>query len=249
MPIRGVLFDLDGTLLDTLADVARAANAALRDYGFPEHSLGEYRQLLGGGVQRLFAAALPPEACSAAQIARCVAAFRAHYARNWNDTTRPYGGIPELLRDLSRRGLQLAVLSNKPHDFTRECIAAHFAGVADQAGGSAVTSPAIAPASAVCSAAEPDCGPIGPFAMVVGERPGCPVKPDPAGALQIAAALEIDPGEMLYVGDTSIDMQTARRAGMRPIGALWGFRSRDELEAAGAEALLVRPADLLELLA
>ena len=103
MPIRAVVFDLDGTLLDTLADVAAAANAALRECGFPEHPLTAYRMLLGGGVQRLFADALPAGAGTPEQIERCVASFRTHYDRLWNATTRPFPGIAELVNGLHQR--------------------------------------------------------------------------------------------------------------------------------------------------
>jgi phosphoglycolate phosphatase len=230
MPIRAVLYDLDGTLLDTLADVASAANAALRDGGFPEHPLADYRHLLGGGVQRLFAAALPPDARSPEQIARSIAAFRTHYDRSWNTTTRPYVGVPELVGELQRRGLVQAVLSNKPHDFTRACIAAHFGG------------------SDTAAASGGPGAPIGPFALVLGQRNGVPAKPDPAGAIEIAHSLGIAPGDVLYLGDTAIDMQTARGAGMRPIGVLWGFRDRAELETSGAQAVLAAPPELLQLL-
>ncbi|MBL8850491.1 MAG: HAD family hydrolase [Planctomycetaceae bacterium] len=233
MPIRAVIFDLDGTLLDTLADVAAAANAALRDCGFPEHPLPAYRMLLGGGVHRLFADALPAGAGTPEQIERCVAAFGRHYRRMWNETTRPFTGIIELIDGLHRRGLKLAVLSNKPHEFTRECIAAHFG--ADDAAATGTSSSLGAS--------------IGPFLFVVGQRAGVPVKPDPASAMEIADALGVSPADVLYLGDTSIDMQTARRAGMRAVGVLWGFRDRAELERAGAEVVIATPEELLTLLA
>lgn len=229
--IRAVLFDLDGTLLDTLADVADAANAALRERGFPEHPPEDYRRLLGGGVQRLFVSALPEDARSPDQIERCIAAFRSHYDRNWNATTQPYAGIPELVETLRRRGLTLAVLSNKPHDFTRACIAAHFEAGSAATGGTRQRN---------------DLGPpIGPFKYVVGQRAAVPPKPDPAGAVEIAGALGIAAADTLYLGDTSTDMQTARAAGMRPIGVLWGFRDRDELQSSGAEAVIAAPEELL----
>lgn len=229
MSIRAVLFDLDGTLLDTLVDVANAANAALREGGFPEHPLESYRHLLGGGMQRLFADALPLDARTPEQIEQSVAACRRHYDRNWNKTTRPYAGVPELVVALRKRGLNVAVLSNKPHDFTRRCIQAHFGengeegAIGDSLG-----------------------GPIGPFQLVVGQRLGVPAKPDPTSALEIAATLRVQPEEFLYLGDTSIDMQTARDAGMHPIGVLWGFRDREELIGAGAEAVIGKPLELLE---
>jgi len=226
-----VLFDLDGTLLDTLEDVANAANAALREGGFPEHPLSAYRHLLGGGVQRLFAEALPLDKRTSAQIEQSVAAFRRHYDRNWNASTRPYPGVREVVENLHARGLKLAVLSNKAHDFTRACIAANF-GSQSVEGQSGLGLE----------------GAIGPFELVVGQRPGVPVKPDPVSALEIAAALGLSPEDFLYLGDTPIDMQTARDAGMKPIGVLWGFSDREELIGAGAEAVIESPGELLLLL-
>ena len=237
MSVRAVVFDLDGTLLDTLADVAKAANAALRDGGFPEHPLADYRFLLGGGVRRLFAAALPADARTPEQINSRISAFQTHYQRNWNSTTRPYDGIPELVRELRTRGLTLSVLSNKPHDFTRACITAHFSGEE------------IEPAAGTPGGDRHELGPaIGPFTFVIGQRADVPPKPDPAGAIEIAAALGVEPANVLYLGDTSIDMETAQGAGMQPIGVLWGFRDRAELEGSGAETVIAAPGELLELL-
>jgi phosphoglycolate phosphatase len=127
MTFRAVLFDLDGTLLDTLADIAHAANTMLGREGLPTHQVDAYRGFIGGGVATLFRRALPPERCDDERVARCVAEFREVYGRTWNVHTRPYDGIPELLDALAARGLALAVLSNKPDDFTRRCAKAYLA--------------------------------------------------------------------------------------------------------------------------
>ncbi len=227
MPGPGVLFDLDGTLLETLTDVANAANRALQRCGFPEHPVPDYRYLLGGGVRRLFAAAIPQKAANDENIQRCITTFHEEYQAAWNVHTRPYPGITELIQELYRRQIPLAVLSNKPHDFTRQCIEAHF-GAED-----------------TIAASDPA---IGPFQIVFGERVGIPPKPDPAGAIEVAALLKTPPEQVFYLGDTSIDMQTAVSSGMRPIGVLWGFRDRAELQEAGARHLLTTPAELLPLL-
>jgi phosphoglycolate phosphatase len=217
MPCRAVLFDLDGTLLDTLEDLAHAANAALTACGYPTHSVPAYRMLVGAGVRKLFERALPPDKVTPAEIERCAAVFREAYARGWNIHTRPYDGIRDMLECVAQRGLAMAVLSNKPDDFTQRCVREYFPDV--------------------------------PFALVLGEKPGVPPKPDPTGARQIVAALGIPPEEFLYLGDTSIDMETARLAGMCPVGALWGFRSREELVGAGAAIVIARPGELLDHLA
>jgi phosphoglycolate phosphatase len=211
-----VLFDLDGTLLDTLADIAHAANEALVRSGLPEHPPEAYRRFIGDGVATLFRRALPPEAVEEGLVERCVAAFRDAYERCWDRSSRPYDGIPELLDALAGRGLALAVLSNKPDDFTRRCAEA-FLG-------------------------------RWPLRAVLGQRPGVPRKPDPAGALEVADRLGIPAGRFLYVGDSAVDMETARRAGMHPVGVSWGYRPAEELWASGAAAVIHRPAELLNIL-
>jgi phosphoglycolate phosphatase len=212
MPHRAVLFDLDGTLLDTLEGIALAGNAVLAECGFATYTADEYRLLVGAGVLKLFERALPPHAATPALIELCAGRFRDVYRTTWTTGTQPYDGIPELLDELARRQLPMAVLSNKPDEFTQQCVREYFANV--------------------------------PFAAVLGEQPGVPPKPDPTGARQIVSALGVPPGEVLYLGDTSIDMETARRAGMTPLGALWGFRSREELVAAGARAVIGHPRDV-----
>jgi phosphoglycolate phosphatase len=216
MTARAVLFDLDGTLLDTLADLAHATNAVLEQAGFPTHPVDAYRRFIGEGVVVLFRRSLPVEARRDELIARCVEEFGREYGRSWNVRTRPYEGIPELLDELTVRGIALALLSNKPDAFTHRCAEEYLARW--------------------------------PFRAVIGNRPDLPRKPDPAGAREVARLLDLPADGFLYLGDSSIDMKTARAAGMRAIGAAWGFRTRDELWSSGAEAVIERPAALLDLL-
>lgn len=216
MPFSAVLFDLDGTLLDTLEDIADAANAVLASLAMPTHSIAAYKLFVGEGVRRLFEKALPASHRDPDTTARCAAQFNDEYGRRWSERSRPYEGVPSLLHVLSARKLPLAVLSNKPQAFTEQCVQHYFRDV--------------------------------PFARVLGQRDGIPPKPDPAGAVEIAQALALPPGKIAYLGDSSIDMQTAVRAGMFPIGALWGFRSREELLAHGAVAVIERPPDLIGIL-
>ncbi len=213
MHLEAVLFDLDGTLLDTLDDLADSANAALRRLGLPQHPVASFKQFIGDGVETLVRRALPPERHDPQTLVRCAELLREEYGRRWADKTRPYEGIPELLDALAARRLPLAVLSNKPQEFTRLCVERLL--------------------------------PRWRFDAVVGAGGALPRKPDPKGALHIASALGISAERILYLGDTNTDMQTAVAAGMYPVGALWGFRTRDELLASGARALAERPADVL----
>lgn len=216
--IRAVLFDLDGTLLDTLADIARSANEVLEEQGFPAHPLDAYRQFIGDGVGNLFRRAFPEGAPrdDPDLVARCVEGFRETYGRGWNVATRPFPGIPELLDGLVTRSLGMAVLSNKPHTFAVQCVN--------------------------------ELLPRWPFRVVLGDREGFARKPDPGGALRIATQLDVAPEQMVYLGDSSIDMTTAHRAGMIPIGVAWGFRSVDELQASGAVRIITHPLELLRFL-
>jgi len=214
---RAVLFDLDGTLLDTLEDLADAVNAALAALGFPEHSVAAYRYFVGDGVETLMRRALPPAAAAdGSQLSRAVDLQRAEYRRRWHAKTRPYPGVPDLLGELERRGIRMAVLSNKPDAFVGEMVRHFFPAVR--------------------------------FEVARGARPGVAVKPDPGSALGIAAEMGVPAADFLYLGDTNTDMRTAIGAGMTPVGALWGFRTEEELRASGAEVLISRPADLVGLL-
>lgn len=127
MPIRAALFDLDGTLLDSLDDLADSMNAALESLGFPPHPVAAYRLFVGDGVEALARRALPRGPHTDALVAECVTAMRAAYERRWNEKSRPYDGIPELLDALSSRALPMAILSNKPDDFTRRIVESLFA--------------------------------------------------------------------------------------------------------------------------
>jgi phosphoglycolate phosphatase len=215
MPYRAVLFDLDGTLLDTLEDLADAANAMLREAGYPEHPVEAYRYFVGEGVSTLIRRAVPDSARAPEVLAECERVYRANYARTWNVKTRPYDGVPEMLDALAERGLEPAVLSNKPDDATRRCVAEFL----DR----------------------------WEWAVVRGHRDGVPHKPDPAAALEIARRLDLPPSDVLYLGDTGIDMRTAVAAGMFPVGALWGFREAEELTEHGARALIEEPPRLVDL--
>lgn len=210
---RGVLFDLDGTLLNTLLDLANSMNAALSRLGFAGHPVEAYRYFVGDGSEVLARRALPPASRKEETIARCLAEFLAEYGRRWDENTRPYPGVPELLDGLSERRIRMAILSNKKHELTQLAVTRLL--------------------------------PRWRFDAVAGAKPEVPRKPDPTAALRLIEELRLEPDKVLYLGDTNTDMQTAVGAGMHPVGALWGFRTEEELRASGARSVIARPQDLL----
>ncbi len=214
---RAVIFDLDGTLLDTIEDIAGATNRVLEARGLVPFSTDETKLLVGDGIDEMVrrAFALRGEATlSDADVAVIIQDYRREYQACWRCHSRPYPGIPELLAELCRRGTKTAVLSNKSHMFTTAMTEALLAGSR--------------------------------FDLVRGAAPGVPLKPDPAPALAIAGELGVEPPACIFLGDTSVDMKTAAAAGMFAVGALWGFRTAEELLASGAAALVSSPRELLD---
>ncbi len=213
MDIRGVIFDLDGTLLDTLQDLADAANATLDRFGFPVHSTDAYRYFVGEGLMTLIERILPEKNRSQQEIAACMDTFMQLYGQSWDLRSRPYEGIMEMLGQLHEAGLKLAVLSNKPHAFTQLCVQRFF--------------------------------PSDTFDFVYGQREGVPKKPDPSAAKEIAVLMQLEPQQILYVGDSATDMQTGNGAGMFTMGVLWGFRERQELEKNKAGKIISHPSEIV----
>jgi phosphoglycolate phosphatase len=213
---EAVLFDLDGTLLDTLEDLADSMNAVLREQNLPDHPVDFYRTAVGDGVRKLAERALPADRRDGPLVEQCVARMRDIYGARWAEKTTPYEGVGPLLDALFARGVACCILSNKPDDFTRRVVKAFFPGR--------------------------------PFRAVRGAREGVPLKPDPSAALEIVSDLGLPPDQWAYVGDTNTDMQTARAAGLWAIGALWGFRTAEELKASGAQVLAEHPAGLAALI-
>ncbi|HEX8819206.1 MAG TPA: HAD family hydrolase [Archangium sp.] len=214
MHLRAALFDLDGTLVDSLHDIAAAMNHALAQHGLPVHPLPAYRHFVGEGVRVMVARAVPADREDAQ--AGVMASYKAFYAEHLLDRTRPYPGVLEVLSRLAGEGVKLAVLSNKPDAATRQLVGALLPDV--------------------------------PFGAVYGERAEVPRKPDPTAALGIAAELGVEPGDCAFVGDTAVDMTTARGAGMYGVGVTWGFRGVEELQAHGARALAHTADELLQAL-
>lgn len=209
-----IIFDLDGTLLDTLGDLRDAANDALRRRGLPLRTTEEIRRFVGNGVRNLMRRCLPAGSPDE-EIDAALADFKAYYAAHLCDTTAPYDGIPELLTVLRKRGIKVGVLSNKLDSATQQLICHYFYGKVD---------------------------------VAFGEHSGVPRKPDPTSCRMVMEQLGVRPEEVLYVGDSGVDMRTARNAGLTAVGVTWGFRSRSELIDNGADLLADLPVQILMML-
>lgn len=211
MKIKTVIFDLDGTLLDTLEDLADASNEVLHIHGYPEHPVEEYKTFVGDGLQTLMAR-ITPDKASKDDIANCCQTFMKVYADRWDKKTKPYEGISRMLDMLRESGKRCCVLSNKPHAFTIHCVQRYFSA--------------------------------GSFDHVFGQRDGVPRKPDPSGCFEIAKLTDTPTRNCVYVGDTSVDMQTGKGSGMFTIGVSWGFRKKEELLTHGADLIVDHPEEI-----
>lgn len=208
---RAVVLDLDGTLLDTLEDLADAVNWALRRNGLPQRSLDEVRQFVGNGVRRLMLCAVP-EATTDELFERVFADFNSYYVDHCQIKTRLYDGIPEMLRALKALGLRLAIVSNKLQAGVDELYDRYFRDTVE---------------------------------VAIGERPGVQRKPAPDMVRLALQELEVAAGDAVYVGDSDVDLQTARNSGLPCISVLWGFRDRQFLLEHGATTLIEQPAQLI----
>lgn len=213
--IQLIIFDLDGTLLNTIDDLATSVNHALQLHGYPTHPLDAYRFFVGNGITKLIERALPEHARQAETITQMRSEFVDYYRSHKTDFSHPYSGIPSLLHTLHDAGIRLAVASNKYHEGTVELVH-HFFG-------------------------------NDLFSIVLGQRENVPVKPDPTIVYDILAATGIPSSHTLYVGDSGVDMQTARNSGLTSIGVTWGFRSRQELEENGANYIIDHPEEILHI--
>ena len=207
------IFDLDGTLLDTLGDLAASVNDALRKHGMPEHSIDDVRRFVGNGVRLLMERAVPDGAANPL-FEETFASFRQHYMAHSLDTTKPYEGIPEALADLKTRGCHLAVVSNKMMAATQE-LCRHFF---------------------------PDT-----IEVAIGEHESAGIRKKPAPDTVFAALKALGVGQegAVYVGDSDVDIETARNSGLPCISVLWGFRDRDFLIQHGAKTFISTPSELL----
>lgn len=214
---RGCIFDLDGTLANTLASIAYFGNGALARFGLPAIPTEEYRLLVGNGADVLIRRMANRVGAELTEDG--LAALRAEYDRRYESEpmklVTAYPGLTELLRDLQKHQIKVGVVSNKPDNMTRYIVGELYGGL---------------------------------VGSVYGQRPGVPKKPDPAAVLEMTEGFGLSPREVLYVGDSGVDMETGRNAGMDPCGVLWGFRGREELRAHGAKFLADSAGDLRALL-
>jgi len=220
--IKAVIFDLDGTLIDSVRDIADAANTALEKRGHPLHTYDEYRTFIGKGLRNLCERSLPEVFRTTEEIEACHTILMARYLAHPVDKTIPYPCIPEVLATLQQQGLAMAVLSNKADILTCKIIK--------------------------------ELGLEPYFVVVSGLRDGFPRKPDPAGAFWVleqlnkASAQKILPENVLYCGDSAVDMQTAQAAGFESVACTWGFRPREELEACKPDHLIDSASEIVSLI-
>lgn len=216
MNFKGVIFDLDGTLVNSIEDLADSMNKVLERNNFPVHETQAYKYFVGNGLKNLVKAALPESHRNVTDIDHCFALMVDTYSNNCFNETTVYEGIPDLLDALVLRDLKLAVFSNKADDLTKKIVQALL--------------------------------PHWNFEAVIGFSTEALKKPNPQIPGQISNTMGLDAENVLYIGDSGVDMQTANNAGMHAVGALWGFRTKDELAVNGAKYFLNKPMDLLNIL-
>lgn len=210
------IFDLDGTLLNTIDDLAQSVNFVLEKYNYPIHGVEPYKHFVGNGITKLIERAMPESQRTVELISKLQADFLEHYARHSKDHTKPYDGIVELLDKLKGRGITLSVASNKHHQATVELINHYFGH--DR------------------------------FSVVYGKREGIRPKPDPTIVFDIIRECGVSITEVIYVGDSDTDMQTAQNASVLSVGVAWGFRTQQELMEHGAKYIIKTPKELLSLI-
>jgi len=209
--IKLIIFDLDGTLLNTLDDLADCTNYVLQKNGYPTHEINAYKYFVGNGVEMLLRRALPKD-IPESNFSEIMQQFMSYYEIHKSDKTAPYEGMVKALEKLQEKGILLTIATNKPHDLLPELMRHYF--------------------------------PTIKWAAVFGNRKDVLIKPHPQIVYDILAATQIPKNQILYVGDTAVDMETAQNAGIKTVGALWGFRTKEELEKAGADYLIEYPLHL-----
>lgn len=208
-----LIFDLDGTLLDTVADLAASTNYALSQCGFSTHNTGAYKFFVGNGINKLFERALPEGEKTQENIFQVRQHFLEYYGTHNADLTTPYPGMVDLLQSLQAAGIKLAVASNKYQKGTEKLIKHFFSDIH--------------------------------FVAVFGQRESVPAKPDPTIVMDILDIAKVEKRNVLYVGDSGVDMQTAQNSGIDALGVTWGFRPRTELQALSPKYIVDQPSEIL----
>lgn len=213
--IKSIIFDLDGTLLDTIEDLANACNYALTTLGYETHEVEKYKTFIGNGRYKLIERMLPEGNKDIENIEKALKLFDDYYEKHMIDMTKPYDGIMNMLDNLMDKGIKIAVVSNKPHEFTIEVVKNYFGNR---------------------------------FEVVYGHMKNTKEKPDPWAVLEVIKKFNVNKDECLYIGDSEIDINTAKNAGVKSVGVEWGFRGKGELESAGADYIVNKPEEILEIL-
>lgn len=208
------IFDLDGTLLNTIEDLADAGNFALKEMGYPQHETEKYKYFVGNGIPKLIER-IVPENTPKENIQKVHDIFSEYYNIHCMDKTQPYPEIPQVLESLNEKGVITAVASNKDHSFS-QLLVEHYFG--DK------------------------------IHIVCGRKDGVPKKPDPFIVNSIIKQLNAEKNQVLYIGDSNVDMETAKNAGLDSCGVLWGFRTKRELEESGAVYIAQKPYDLYDII-
>lgn len=210
--IKACIFDLDGTLLNTLEDLTDAVNFSMEKNNFPLRSIEEVRRFVGNGVATLMDRAVP-QGTPAGEILTCLSDFKVYYSMHKQDKTCPYPGISDLLSRLHESGIKLAIVSNKFDRAVKELAEFYFPGL---------------------------------ISVAIGESDSIRKKPAPDTVYEALSLLAVNQSEVIYVGDSETDIETAKNAGVRQIGVTWGFRDRDTLKRHGASDLIDAPMELME---
>jgi len=210
-----IIFDLDGTLLNTIDDLADAGNWVCRNHGWPTHTVDEYKYFVGNGMTKLTTRFMPEELRAPEKIQETLNEFMPYYNAHKADKTAPYPGMTELLGRLKAAGISMAVLTNKAHELSGPVVEHYYPGL---------------------------------ISMVQGALTGVPTKPDPTLLHKLMERMGADPERTLFVGDSNVDIQTAKNGGLTSCGVLWGFRTRAELETEGANYLAQTPEELEHLI-
>lgn len=215
MKFKGIIFDLDGTLVDSLHDISDAMNTVLKGLNYPTHTYETYQYFIGSGLRNLVSKALPATNNSDQQIEICFECMINEYREMCTIKTKPYDGILELLENLNSENIKMAVFSNKADELTKKIASEIFPDYFDKA---------------------------------VGLSTEELKKPNPFEALEIGKKWNLKPEEILFVGDSDIDMKTALNANMFPVGVTWGYRTEEELKSSGAKAVIHKASELIEIL-